>query len=111
MEARKTGKCESSLAAVTPETAAQEVARMEVPTMAVGLVEPFAARMAIAVAGISWIELVLIARKVHMALVAVPGWGFSVSKSSIARKPSGVAALPNPRIPAAMLRTMEPMAG
>jgi len=54
-----------------------------------------AARTAIAVAGMSWIELVLIARYVHIALVAVPGRGLSVSRSFMARSPSGVAALPN----------------
>ena len=62
--------------------------------MAVGFVDLFAARMAMAVTGMSWMPLVLIARKVHIALVAVPGRGLSVSKSRIARSPSGVAALP-----------------
>ena len=50
------------LAAVTAAMAAQVVAMMEVPTMAVGLVDLLAARTAMAVAGMSWMELVLMAR-------------------------------------------------
>ena len=61
------------MARVTPVTAAQAVAKMDVPTMAVGLVDPLAAKMAIPVTGMSCTELVLIARKVHIALVATPG--------------------------------------
>ncbi len=67
--------------------------------------------MAIAVVGINWTELVLIARNVHIALVATPGRGLRFSKSRIARKPSGVAALPSPSIFAAMFMTIDPMAG
>src|SRR5437016_12482542 len=74
--------------------AAQSVARSAVPTMAVGLVDPEAARIAIAVVGINCTELVLIARKVHIAFVATPGCRLSVSRSRMARRPSGVAALP-----------------
>jgi len=74
-----------SFAAVTAAMAAQVVAMMDVPTMAVGLMALLAARTAIAVAGMSWIELVLIARYVHIALVAVPGRGLSVSRSFMAR--------------------------
>ena len=40
----------------------QVVAMIDVPTMAVGLTALLAARMAMAVAGMSWIELVLMAR-------------------------------------------------
>jgi hypothetical protein len=46
----------------TAAIAAQVVAMMDVPTMAVGLTALLAARMAMAVAGMSWIELVLMAR-------------------------------------------------
>jgi hypothetical protein len=60
--------------------AAQSVASNAVPTIAVGRVEPDAARIAIAVAGTNWTELVLIARKVHIAFVATPGRGFSDSR-------------------------------
>ena len=67
--------------------------------------------MAIAVAGINCTELVLIARKVHIALVATPGRGLSVSKSRIARSPSGVAALPRPSMFAAMFINIDPIAG
>jgi len=64
-----------------------------------------------AVAGMSWMELVLMARYVHMALVAVPGRGLSVSRCRMAFKPSGVAALPRPRMLAAMLSSIAPIAG
>src|SRR5204863_9688918 len=91
--------------------AAQSVARSAVPTIAVGLVDPDAAKIAIAVAGISCTELVLIARKVHIAFEATPGRGFSDSRSRIARNPSGVAALPSPSMFAAMFINIEPIAG
>src|SRR5436309_14210827 len=91
--------------------AAQNVASSAVPTMAVGRVDPDAARIAIAVAGINCTELVLIARKVHIAFVATLGRGLSVSRSRIARKPSGVAALQRPSIFADMFITIEPIAG
>src|SRR6185503_4954876 len=70
---RKIGNRARNLAIITAEIAAQVVAIIEVPTIAVGLTERLAARMAIAVTGMSCTELVLIARKVHIALVAVPG--------------------------------------
>src|SRR5450759_1939073 len=87
------------------------VAIIAVPMMAEGFFEPATAITATAVAGINWMELVLIARNVHMAFVAMPGRGFSVSKSFIARMPSGVAALERPRMFAAMFISIEPIAG
>src|SRR4051812_18684597 len=99
------------LTAVNPTNCEQIVARNAVPTIAVGFFEPATARMPTAVAGISWIEAVLIARKVHIALVAVPGCGLSFCSSDIARKPSGVAALPRPSMFAAIFITIEPIAG
>ncbi len=89
----------------------QSVARKAVPMMAVGSRAPAAAMNATVLAGTNWIELVLMARKVHIAFEATPGRGLSDSKSCIARSPSGVAALPNPSILAAMFISMEPMAG
>src|SRR2546429_6214879 len=77
--------------------AAQSVASSAVPTIAVGRVDPEAARIAIAVAGINCTELVLIARDAHIPFVATPGRGVSVSRARIARKPSGVAAVPKPK--------------
>ena len=56
-------------------------------------------------------EAVLMARKVHIAFVATPGLRFSVSRSAMARSPSGVAALPRPSMLAAMFMTIEPIAG
>jgi hypothetical protein len=53
----------------------------------------------------------LIARKVHIASVAIPGRRFNVSKSFIARIPNGVAAFANPRKFAAMFISIEPIAG
>ncbi len=91
--------------------AAQLVATKAVPMMAVGLVEPAAARMPTAVAGMSWTELVLMARKVHIALVAVPGRGLRRSRCCMARRPRGVAELPRPSMLEAMFMTMAPMAG
>ena len=91
--------------------AAQSVASSAVPTIAVGRVDPDAARIAIAVAGINCTELVLIARNVHIALLATPGRGLSDSRSRIARKPSGVAAFPRPSMFADMFITIEPIAG
>src|SRR6266487_2739143 len=87
------------------------VAMIAVPMMAEGFFEWLTASTATAVAGINWMELVLIARKVHMALVAIPGRGLSVSRSFIARMPSGVAALERPRMFAAMFISIEPIAG
>src|SRR5688572_31532906 len=94
-----------------PAIVEQIVAMMAVPTMADGFLEPATARMPTAVAGMSWMELVLMARNVHIAFVARPGRGLSVSKSFIARIPIGVAALLRPRMLAAMFINMEPMAG
>ena len=54
---------------------------------------------------------VLMARNITMALVAVFLSGLSSCNSSIAFRPSGVAALPNPSMLADMLSTMEPIAG
>ena len=79
--------------------------------MAVGSLAPLATRMPITVAGMSWTLLVLIARKVHIALLATPGRGLSRSRSAIARKPNGVAALPRPSMLAAMFMTIAPIAG
>src|ERR1700748_1644399 len=107
---RKPGSVLRNFAISTPDTAAHAVQIMDVPTMAVGLEDLLATRMAMAVTGMSWMPLVLIARKVHMALVAVPGRGLSVSRSFIARRPRGVAALPRPSILAAIFMSMEPMA-
>ena len=61
--------------------------------------------------GRSCTELVLIARNVHIAFVAVPGCGFSFSRSRMARRPSGVAALSNPSMLEAIFMTIDPIAG
>ena len=81
------------------------------PTITVGRAAPAAARIAIAVAGINCTELVLIAKKVHIAFEATPGRGFNDSKSRIARSPSGVAAFPSPSMFAAIFISIEPIAG
>src|SRR5665213_461480 len=108
---RKTGSFSRILTAVNPVIWAMTVATIEVPIMAVGLFPPAAARMAIAVTGISWMEAVLTVKKVHIALVAVPGIGLSFCKSAMARRPSGVAALRRPSMLAAIFMTIEPIAG
>ena len=59
----------------------------------------------------SWTDAVLMARKVHIALLAEPGMGLSDCNSAIARNPSGVAALLSPSMLAAMFMTIAPIAG
>src|SRR5579883_2059364 len=105
------GSFSSNFTTMTAQTNATLVAMNDVPMMAEGLTDLLTARMPTAVTGMSWMELVLMARKVHMALDAVPGRGLSDSKSSIARMPRGVAALERPSMFAAMFMSMEPMAG
>ena len=73
--------------------------------------EPLIARILMAVAGTNWMELVLIARKVHIAFVATPCFVFSSFSWLMARRPSGVAALLTPNMFAAMFMTMDPIAG
>src|SRR5260370_37991091 len=90
---------------------AQSVARSAGPRIAVGRVDPDAARIAIAVAGISCTELVLIARNVHIAFVATPGRGLSVSRSRIARRPSGVGAVARASIFSGIFITIDPTSG
>ena len=89
----------------------QQDAKNAVPMICVGFFAPAAARIATVVAGINCTEAVLIARKVHIALLAVPGRGLSFSRSCIARSPSGVAALLRPSMFAAMFMTIVPIAG
>ena len=96
---------------MTPDTAAQSVARKADGTIAVGFVDFATASRPIAVVGMSWIDAVLIARKVHIALEATPGRGLSFSSRLIARRPSGVAALPRPSMFAAMFMSIAPIAG
>src|SRR6185436_5614990 len=108
---RYPGSFSSNFTAVIPAMVEQTVAMIAVPMMAEGFFEPATASTATAVAGINWIELVLIARNVHIAFDATPGRGLSVAKSFIARMPSGVAALARPRMFAAMFMSIEPIAG
>ena len=108
---RNAGSFSRSLTDVTPATAAHVVAMSAVPMIAVGSFDPAAARIATAVAGMSWMELVLIARNVHIAFVAVPGRGLSDSRWPIARRPRAVAELPRPSMFAAMFITIAPSAG
>ena len=92
------GNFSNNLAAVTPAMVAQAEPNNEVPMIIAGSELPAAALTAIAVAGINVIPAVFIARKVHIAFVAVPFSGFISSSSSIAFKPKGVAAFPSPSI-------------
>ena len=105
------GKFSKIFADKIPTMVAQKEPNSEVPMMIAGCELPAVARKAIAVAGINVIPAVLIARNVHIALVAVPLSLFKVSSSSIAFKPNGVAAFPNPSILADMFITIEPIAG
>src|SRR5713101_6687171 len=108
---RKIDNRSKNFAETTATVAAQSVAKNAVPTMTVGLADPEAAKIAIAVVGTNCTELVLIAKNVHIAFEATPGRGLSVSRSRIARRPSGVAALPRPSMFAAMFINIEPIAG
>ena len=63
------------------------------------------------VGAISVIAEVLIARNITMALVAVPGFELSLSSSSIALIPNGVAALPRPSMLLEMFRIIALIAG
>src|SRR5207237_8297899 len=71
------GNFSNVFTAIIAVVAAHNVASNAVPTIAVGRVEPAATKIAIAVVGMSWTDAVLIARNVHMELVAVPGCGLS----------------------------------
>jgi hypothetical protein len=77
----------------------------------VGFCPWYAASSARTETGISVIPLVLIAKSMHMALVATPGCLFSDSSSFIARSPKGVAALFKPRMFADTLSVIDPSAG
>lgn len=71
--------------------------------MANGLADPAARRMVSSVVGRILKDAVLSTTKVVISSVAVPGTGFSRFSSSMARMPSGVAALPMPSRLALML--------
>src|SRR6266550_4736206 len=101
---RNIGHFSNSLTAIKPAADEQVVASKAVPTMADGLFDPAAANTAMAVIGINCTEPVLIARKVHIAFVAVPGNLLSESRSFMARRPRGVAAFTNPNMFAAMFK-------
>ena len=70
---RNIGNFSKSLTEMMATVAAQRVASSAVPTIAVGRVDPAAARIAIAVVGINCTELVLARGNVHIAFVATPG--------------------------------------
>src|SRR5689334_1066974 len=90
----RTGKTGASRRAMRmPQVIAMAVAMSAGITIAVGFFAPLIASRLIAVVGTSWMLAVLIARKVTIALLAVPGRGLSCWSSAIARRPSGVAAL------------------
>jgi hypothetical protein len=77
------GNFSKIFAAVKPAIVAQPDPNREVPIIMAGSELPAAARIAIAVAGIKVIPAVLIARKVTIAFVAVPLFGFNLSASSL----------------------------
>lgn len=79
--------------------------------MTVGAELPAAANKPIAVAGMSWIDEVLMASNIHMSSLATEGVLFNDSSSSMAFIPKGVAALLSPRMFAERLRAMAPSAG
>src|SRR4051812_29735598 len=68
----KIGKRSSSFAIAMPQGRPIMVARTAAGTNAVGSLEPEIARIPIAVVGMSWIDAVLMTRKVTMAFVGTP---------------------------------------
>src|ERR1035437_8099132 len=105
------GNFSQIFAVATPTIVAQVAPNAEVPIIAAGFALPNAALTAIALAGIKVNPAVLIARNVHIAFVAVPFSGLSLSSSSIAFKPNGVAAFPKPKKLADIFINIEPIAG
>src|SRR5439155_3452273 len=101
----------STLAETIATVSAQIVAPRQGRMIPAGSLECAEARSAITVVGTSCNDAVLMARNNTCALVAVPGVGFSLSSSSIALIPNGVAALPRPSMLAAMLSSIAEMGG
>ena len=81
------------------------------PITAVGFDAPPLRNKTNPVVEINVSALVFSTRNVHMALVAVPGQGFSFSSCVMARNPKGVAALPAPIKLAAIFIIIAPIAG
>src|SRR5512140_1908017 len=92
----------------TPQVSATTVAMNVGTMMSDGLCEPRETRIAITVAGMIVMALVLIVRNMHIASVAVPACLFNLLSSSIALRPSGVAALERPSMLAAMFESIAP---
>lgn len=101
----------NNLAATIATLVEIAVAIIDGTNIEAGSVAPAAARTAITPSGKIVTLEVLIARNRHMALVAVPFSGLSLSNSVMAFMPIGVAAFPNPSIFAAMFMIMALMAG
>src|SRR5581483_1752803 len=110
--ASRTGKNRSiARVKMIPTIRLTNVARNVGIIMSVGFAEPSVSRIAMTVAGTSVSAVVLIVRNMHIAFVAVPATGFNLFSSSIALRPSGVAAFESPRKFAVMFITMAPIAG
>src|SRR5437870_9991454 len=100
-----------NLLKITPQIRAITVAMNVGIIISVGFFEPIESLIAITVAGIKVMALVLMVKNMHMAFVAVPAFGLSLFNSSIAFKPSGVAAFESPKKFAAMFESIAPIAG
>ena len=92
-------------------TVEQQVAKSVVPIISVGFADPYSMRMPKIIVGIKVNPDVLIAKRVHMAALAVCLSGFKSCKACIAFRPIGVAAFPNPNKLAETLETIYPIAG
>jgi len=101
----------SARTAITATTMAITVANRVGPRIPAGSREPAAARSAITDVGIRVMQEVLSARNSACASLAVPLCGLSLSSSSMARMPNGVAALPSPNALADRFSTIAPIAG
>ncbi len=92
-------------------TIAHKVASTDGIQIAAGFAQPAATRTPRTPVGSSAKCVVLIARNRHIASVAVPLRGLSLSSSSMALMPRGVAALARPNELAAKFRIMADIAG
>ena len=107
----KKGSRLKSTAAETPTIVAHPLANQVGRKMPTASADPTEARSDTTPEGRIASADVFMARNNTIALVAVPVLEFSLSSSSMALIPNGVAALPNPSILAAILRIIALIAG
>ena len=87
------------------------VAMIVVPTISVGLADPYVILIEITIVGIMVILEVFNAKNVAIDLVAFSLFVFNFCNSCIAFIPMGVAAFPKPNMFAVIFETIYPIAG